>query len=141
MEIDTLVDIGLVSKITPAKDLAEKEFEESDYDLKSAKSELSQGNWKWSIVKSYYSMFHSAKGILFLMGLKEKSHFAVAEVLEALVKEGKLESEFANNFRAAMSAREGADYHYKHPQHIAEEMVSYSEKFCERMQELSKKIR
>jgi uncharacterized protein (UPF0332 family) len=141
MNIDTLIDAGYVSKVTPAKDLAEKEFVESDYDLKSAKSELTSGNWKWSIVKAYYSMFHAARGVLFLSGLKEKSHFAVAEVMEAFVKEGKIESKFANYFRAAMSAREGADYHYKHPKHTAEEMILYAEEFCETMKMIAKKIR
>jgi uncharacterized protein (UPF0332 family) len=140
MDIDELVRLGFIVRIAPAKDLAQKEFAESEYDLNAAKSELTAGNWKWAIVQAYYSMFHSAKAVMFLMGLKEKTHYSVGEFLEVLSKEGKLESNFANDFRAAMCAREGADYHYKHPQHTAEEIVDLAEDFVERMKMLAKNV-
>ncbi len=94
-----------------------------------ANESLKHGDFKWSIVKSYYSMFHYAKAVLFQMGLKERSHTVIGEVLEILHIEGKLESRFVNDFYAAMDAREGADYHYKHPEMTAEVLIELAEEF------------
>lgn len=141
MDFTSLVALGYLSKIQPSLDLAQKEMLENDIDLKAAESELKNGGYKWSIIKSYYSMFHSSKSILFLLGYKEKSHFGVGESLSVLSKSGKLESSFVNDFKAAISAREGADYHYSHDESTAKDMYLIAKGFCFRMKQLFDKIK
>jgi len=140
MDLDEMIAQGMILKTGPAKDLAEKEFGEADYDIDHARSAFEDKDYKWAIVKAYYSVFHSAKGIMFLMGYREKSHFAVGQFLDVLCKDGKLEGRFASDFKAAMSARQGADYHYDYSKEKAEQVISLAEEFIDRMQDLQQKL-
>jgi len=140
MDIPGLAAAGLIQKIGPAKDLAEKEFDESAYDMERAREALGAKDYKWAIIKSYYSVFHSAKGIMFLMGYREKSHFAVSEFLYILSKDGKLEDSYVSDFKAAMSARQGADYHYDYSKDRAETIISLTEEFNDRMGKLKGRL-
>ena len=140
MDITELIKGGHIQKIGPSSDLAEKEFAEAKYDLEHSHSALDGKDHKWAIVKAYYAVFHSAKGILFLMGYREKSHFAVGEMLDLISKEGKLEGRYIADFKAAMSARQGADYHYDHSPTLACEIVGLADEFVDRMMKLRKEF-
>lgn len=78
-------------------------------------------------------MFHSSRAVLFKLGLREKRHFVVAEILEELNKEGKLEIKFVNDFRAVMSSREAADYHYAYSKEIAGSSLEMAKEFADRI--------
>lgn len=140
MDIEALVQEGLLQRIKPSPDLAEKEFEEADYDMGRARKALEEKDSKWAIIKAYYAVFHSAKGILFLMGLREKSHFGLGEALDALCDEGKLESRYVADFKAASSARQAADYRYDHSEKTAAEIISLAEEFLEKMGKLRREL-
>jgi uncharacterized protein (UPF0332 family) len=141
MDTAGLVKANHIQRIEPSRDLADKEFAEADYDLERAHLELANKGNKWAIVKAYYSVFHSAKGILFLIGYREKTHFGVGEMLALLSKDGKLEGRYVNDFKAAMSARQGADYHYEHSLEAAKEMIALADGFLERMKRMRKELK
>jgi len=138
MNIEKYVVDGYLRKIKPAEDLVAKEFKEAEYDLSKAKKAIDDEDPKWATVKAYYTMFHSAKAVLFKIGLQEKAHFVIGKVLEELSKDGKLESRFVDDFRAAMAARAEADYHYEYSEKSAKELVDMADEFLKRMKELSK---
>jgi len=140
MDLDELVKANYIQKIQPAQDLAEKEFHEADYDLESAETALHEKDYKWAIVKSYYSVFHSAKGIMFLMGFREKTHFAVGEFLDILSKKGKLENRYVSDFKTCMGARQAADYNYDYSERTAKEIFEIADEFIERMKKLRKAV-
>jgi uncharacterized protein (UPF0332 family) len=139
MKLDELLQKGFITKIKPDKNLVEKELKEAKYDLEKANVALEQKDFKWCIIKSYYSMFHAARGVLFSLGLKERRHFAVGAVLEELGSEGKLKSKFINDFKAGMSAREEADYRYLYSEDTARYLVDVAEEFLEEMKKIIKK--
>ncbi|MEA3343711.1 MAG: HEPN domain-containing protein [archaeon] len=97
-DIQGCLEKGYLRKIEPDPKIIEKELTEADYDLKRAKHALEEKDFKWCIIKSYYSMFHAARAVLFSLGLKEKRHFAVQVVLEDLIKKGKVESIYLDYF-------------------------------------------
>ena len=136
MDLQECLDSGALRKIGVDKKLVEKEFKEADYDIKKAEEALESKDFKWAIVKSYYSMFHSAKALLFSFGYMEKKHFAVQVFLEDMSRKGKLESLYLEYLSAAMDAREGADYRYTYSENIANSVFEYAEKFIERMRKL-----
>jgi uncharacterized protein (UPF0332 family) len=140
MDIEKFVKEGSLRRIEPSPQLSSKEFKEANYDLGRAEEALKNRDFKWAIVKSYYSMFHAAKCILFLLGLKEKAHFVVGEVLEMLSKEGKLEAQYVDDFRAGMSCREGADYHYDYSEESARQVVGMAKEFVNRMKRLRSEL-
>ena len=129
MNIKDCLEQGFLRKIAVDKKLIEKELKESAYDLESAKKALSENDYKWCIIKSYYSMFHAAKSVMFKLGYIEKRHFAVNVVLEDLNKKGKLESKYISYFSAALSSREEADYHYNYSKEIATHNIMMAEEF------------
>ena len=139
MDIWECIQEGYLRKMEPDTKLVEKEMKEANYDLKRAKHALEEKDFKWCIVKSYYSMFHAAKAVLFSLGLRERKHFAVQVVLEDLAKKGKLESIYLDYFSSAIEWREGADYRYVHSEETAIDVVENAEKFLSKMTDLLKK--
>ena len=138
MNLEECLREGFLRKVEIDKKLVEKEMKEAEYDFKMAEKEFESKDFKWAIVKSYYSMFHASRAVLFSLGFREKRHFAVQVVLEDLNKKEKLESIYLEYFGAAMEAREGADYRYVYSENIAKDVLEYAEKFIEKMKEISK---
>ncbi len=136
MNIDECIRDGYLKKVEVARDLVDKEFKESLYDLSKAKEALEKKDFKWAIVKSYYSMFHAARAVLFSLGYKERRHFAIQVVLEDLERKGKVESLYLEYFSAAMEAREGADYRYEYSEKTASDILEYAEEFIDRTKKL-----
>jgi len=140
MNIKDCLEKGYLAKSKPDKELSEKELNEARYDFGKAEMAFNEEDYKWCIVKCYYSMFHAAKAILFKLGYTEKKHIAVLIVLEELNKQGKLESRFITNFKASMSARQDADYHYSYSKETAEHEITIAKEFLEDMGRLVNKI-
>lgn len=140
MDIKKCLEEGFLKKIKPDENLIKKEFEESKYDLKRAEDAFQEEDFKWCIIKSYYSMFHAARAILFKVGYREKRHFAISIVLEDLNKKGNLESKYLSDFNAAISSREDADYHYTYSKDTAEHNLAIAKEFFDRMKGLSGKL-
>jgi len=138
MDIESCLREGFLQQIKVERDLIGKELEEAKYDIGKAERELEDGDFKWSIVKSYYSMFHAARAVLFSLGFKERRHFAIRVVLEDLNMNGKLESKFISDFSAALGAREDADYRYTYSQETADYLLRAAGDFLARMKRLTK---
>jgi uncharacterized protein (UPF0332 family) len=96
----------LVERMKPQADLIKKELEEADYDLERAGEAFENNDFKWTIVKAYFAMFHGARAVMFANGYRERRHFVVGLFLEKLSKKGILEERFPSSFIAAIDARE-----------------------------------
>ena len=136
MDIKECLEKGYLVKIKAKEDLIKKEMEEAEYDFDKAKKAFDNEDYKWSIVMSYYTMFHAARALLFKLGFREKRHFAISVVLEELNKKGKIERKYINYFNAAISSREDADYRYTYSIRIAEDNLTIAEDFKEKIKEL-----
>ncbi|MFN4132915.1 MAG: HEPN domain-containing protein [Candidatus Hadarchaeales archaeon] len=112
---------------------------ESRMDFLDSQASFKAKKFKWAIIQCYYSIFHSARAVLFSFGLKERSHAALALFLEDLVKKGKLEPKYANDFKAAMFTRESADYQAEYSRERAEELIEIAKEFNRKMRELVQK--
>lgn len=63
-----------IQRFRASRETILKELEGAGYDLDKARRSLDQGDYKWSTVLAYYSMFHSARALLYSKGYREKSH-------------------------------------------------------------------
>lgn len=133
MNVKDCIDRNFLRKIKPDKELSDKEINEAEYDLEKAEKAFNEDDYKWCIIKCYYSMFHAAKSLLYRLGYEERRHVAVIIVLEELNRQGKLESRYVDDFKAAMSAREEADYHYSYSKETAEYDLKIAKEFLERI--------
>jgi len=136
MDINECLERGYLVKIKSDKYLIKKEIEESEYDFDKAKKSFDEEDYKWSIIMSYYTMFHSARALLFSSGYREKRHFVISIFLEDLNKKGKIEKKYINYFNAAISSREDADYHYSYSIKISEDTLQMAEDFKEKVKEM-----
>ena len=118
-----IVQIGIDAE------LIKKEIKEAHYDLKSAEYSINQGNYKWAIVQSYYSMFHSFRGLLFSRGYKERSQAGLKSAIKSIfVDIGIISGDIFADFDFAMKAREKADYDYIYNEKLARNIFESTKK-------------
>jgi len=120
------------------KRLINKELRSAQQDLDDADFGLSHGKHKWSTIQGYYSMYHTAKALLFSQDYREKSHYCLYVALKALfVEPGILDIKFADAFYHAMILRENADYRSKFSKSGAALILKRAREFLSRAKEIS----
>ncbi|MFH0987051.1 MAG: HEPN domain-containing protein [Candidatus Micrarchaeota archaeon] len=138
MNVKEAVEKGMLRKEKADRNLIEKELQEARYDLKKAEQNLKEDDIKWSTVQSYYAMFHAARALLFKDDYREKSHAGLKIFLEEMVSEGRLESMYLDDFRAAANARESADYHYSYSSETAKMLLNSAKEFVAKASKMVK---
>jgi uncharacterized protein (UPF0332 family) len=101
-------------KIMPfprAKNLVDKELSAAKDDLDEANDRLKNGKHKYATINSYYSIFHSARAMLYSKGYREHSHHCLTVALDVMfVQTKKVSIRYIRMLRNCMSLRESADY-------------------------------
>jgi uncharacterized protein (UPF0332 family) len=82
MSIESLFKEGLLKKIPPSMERAEKSVQKADMYLSEAVQTLDIGAYELVIIASYNSIFHAARAVLFADGVGERSHYAIYEYLK-----------------------------------------------------------
>ena len=96
-------------RIQPESDIILKEIASAEYDLGKSRNSYEEEDNKWTIVQAYYSMFHSARALIYSKGYREKSHRACLVALKELFLSA-LGEERISSLEEAMDLREAADY-------------------------------
>lgn len=105
-----------------------KELRISEEDLNEARDGLKNSRWKWSTIQAYYSMFHSARALIYKKGYREKSHFCLKVTLEYLYA-GNVSQYLVDDFQTAKIMRENADYEEHFSDIGAKKIVKSAEEF------------
>lgn len=130
---------GRLKEFPGANRLCKKEIEIADKDFKAAQEGLGNGQWKWSTIQAYYSMFHAARALLYSAGYREKSHRCLIVAIGALfVKTGKIPERFVDAFYAAKEMRENADYEEEFSEIGARKLVAVAKEFVDTVRQLLK---
>ena len=109
---DECLQRGKITKFSPGPRLAAKELRAAKMDLETALKSVSERNYKWGIIQSYYSMFHSARALIYSRGYREKSHFCLIEAVRTLFVETKeVNVTLVEALLEAKQLRESADYY------------------------------
>jgi len=99
-----------IVKQAHAHNLVQSELETAKEDLEETQLTFSQSRYKWATIQAYYSMFHSARALLFAKGYREKSHICLKFAIQALyVDEGLLDKKYVKDFDTTMLLRETAE--------------------------------
>jgi uncharacterized protein (UPF0332 family) len=121
---------GKISAFSDGPSLVAKQLGIAASDLGEATGGLSRNRWKWSTIQAYYSMFHTARALLFAKGFREKHHrclrIAVAHLYDA---EGESFHRLIDDFRLAKQLRENADYAEDFSENSARKLVASAEQF------------
>ena len=98
---------------------------------------LKAKRYKWSIVQSYYSMFHSARALLYSKSYREKSHFCLIGAIRTLfVETGKLDCLLLESLLEAKNLREAADYYGDFSELNCRKLIKKAEEFLKIAKEL-----
>lgn len=122
-------------KARPDRKLVVKEMKGAKEDLKTAKNSLSDGNFKWATIQGYYSMFHSARALLYSKGYREKSHYALLIAIRELFSRD-IGLSLIHGFEDAMSLREAADYGLTFSEEGAGDVIDHAKVFLSRAKEI-----
>ncbi len=121
---------GKLKKSDDARALVEKELRVARSDLKTAEDGLAESRWKWCTIQAYYSMFHSARALLYSKGYVEKSHYCLRAAIESLfASTGELDERFVDFFQIAKVMRENADYEENFSDAGAQKIVECAKQF------------
>lgn len=131
---------GKIRIFSRGKDLAGKELRLAKEDLDIAKNSFSEGNFRWAVVQAYYSMFHSARCLLFDKNYREHSHYCLIEAIRELyVAKGELSNLLLEDLIKAKQLREAADYYGDFSPDNAKRLIESAEKFIAEAERITKK--
>jgi len=112
VEFNRALEKRRILRFNKGKQLINKELRAAQDDLSEAQDRFGNKKYKYATITAYYSMFHSARALIYSKGYREKSHYYLLVALQALFTERKLlEEELTRDFHNAMVLREDADYH------------------------------
>jgi uncharacterized protein (UPF0332 family) len=136
-EIARLLAERKLMKAQIGKEMILKEIEAAQTDLRDAQDSRQNNKFKWATIQGYYSMFHSARALLFSKGFREKSHYALMLAIRILFS-NELESSLVRQFEEGMALRQEADYGLKFSERGALETISGAEKLLSKAKEILK---
>ncbi len=114
-----------------------KETEAAKTDLMDAQDSLEQKKFKWATIQAYYSMFHSARALLYSRGYREKSHYALLVAIRNLFK-NELGNHLISKFEEGMELRQEADYGLKFSEEGATETTEGAKDLLKKTKEILK---
>ena len=121
-----------ITKLSKAGAMVQKELRVAREDMSVAEEGLKNKRWKWSTIQAYYSMFHTARTLLYSAGYREKSHYCLRVALETLfVNAGKLDERHIDALQIAKVMRENADYEEEFSEQGARKLVLAAKDFIE----------
>lgn len=123
---------GGLTKFEADGAIIQKEMDAATLDLEGARKSLSEPDPKWATIKAYYSMFHTAKGLLYGKGYREKSHNCLAVAIKGLfVDEGALDVKHYTRLKDCKHLREDADYGMVFSSESATEAIQWADEFLQ----------
>ncbi|MCK5123325.1 MAG: HEPN domain-containing protein [Candidatus Pacebacteria bacterium] len=126
-----------IKEFSQGKILAPKEIKLAEEDLRIAQKSFKEENYRWCIIQTYYSMFHSARALLYYKNYREHSHFCLREAVRVLYAEkGKLNIFLIEALTEAKNLREAADYYGDYSETNAEKLLVRAEQFVKESKEI-----
>ena len=137
LEFDGCLKRGKIKEFSQGKALTPKELKTAESDLKEAKEGFEREKYKWATIQAYYSMFHSARALLYNKNYREKSHYCLIVALRVLyVETGQLPISFIEVLQRAKGLREDADYYDEWSKISTAEMIAKAEEFLDRARKI-----
>ena len=130
-ELRRLLDERKLIRIRRDRKLVVKEMEGARSDLEEARDSIKRKKFKWATIQGYYSMFHSARALVYSKGLREKSHYALLVALRELFMD-ELGKPLVDSFEEAMDLRQEADYGLRFSEVGAMDVVENAKRFLNR---------
>lgn len=141
LEYDDCLKKGKIKPFSRGSTLSVKELDTVVFDLERAKKTYNDGDYKWATIQIYYSMFHSARALLYAKNLRERSHFCLIAAIKALYVEiNQLPVYLLEGFQEAKALREDADYYNRWSRQGCEKLLKLAEEFLDKAKGIIKML-
>jgi len=140
IEHDDCIKRGKIKPFSRGITLSPKELETAKADLETARKTYKEGDYKWATIQIYYSMFHSARALLYAKNLREHSHYCLIAAIKTLYIETKqIPVYLLEALQEAKNLREEADYYNRWSQVGCEKLLKLAEEFLYKAESLIRK--
>jgi uncharacterized protein (UPF0332 family) len=140
-EFNNCLSSKKITEFPRAKGLVIKELIQAESDYNSARDSFDRGIFKWSTIQSYYSMFHSARALLYARGYRERSHYCLIVAMRALyVDKGSLSHRLVESFQLGKTLRENADYYGEFSKDAAAQLLEDADQFLDAAKKLTRDV-
>lgn len=130
LEFEKCLSKGQIKSFSDGPKLVGKQLKIAEGDLAEAQEGLTRKKWKWSTIQAYYSMFHTARALLYAKGFREHHHRCLRIAISHLyVSEDTAFHALVSDFQLAKMMRENADYADDFSENGANKLVSSAERF------------
>jgi len=136
-EFQKLLEDRKLTRIRKDRMLVLKEIAAANSDMEDSKESIGRKKFKWATIQGYYSMFHSARALLFERGYREKSHYALLVAIRELYPND-IEHSLIREFEHGMYLRQEADYGLKFSEGGALDVIETAEKLLKRAKTIFK---
>ncbi len=140
-EFEECLKQNRIREFTRGKFLVQKELKTAEEDFNEARESYKRSGYKWTTIQTYYSMFHSARALLYYKNYRERSHYCLITALKFLYGQaGKLPVYLIEGLQKAKNLREDADYYGEWSKIAAEEMIALTAEFLNKAKEIIKQL-
>lgn len=111
-EFENCLKRDKIRKFSRGKALVAKTLRIGQNDLERAEKTFKDKDYKWATIQSYYSMFHSARALLYAKNYREHSHYCLIVAIRDLYVETRLlPASLVEALGKGKRLREDADYY------------------------------
>lgn len=137
VEYEDCLKRGKIRSFSRGKGLASKELETASADLETARKSFQDKGYKWTTIQLYYSMFHSARALLYFKNLREHSHFCLIMAIRSLyVETRQLPVILVEALKKAKNLREEADYYNRWSKESCEDLLNAAQDFLNKANQI-----
>lgn len=140
-EFEQCLKINKIREFPRGKALITKTLRIAQRDLERAEKTFNDKDYKWATIQSYYSMFHSARALLFAKNYREHSHYCLIVAMRALYVETRLlPGSLIEALGKGKRLREDADYYDRWSEEGASFALKAAGDFLKKAWELTKNL-
>ena len=129
-DLRSLLEQKKIRRSKATIDLVVKELDIATGDLEAAQRSLKNGDYKWSTIQAYYSMFHAARALLYRMSYREQNQHGLLAALHQLY-EREMVGKMLQDFSEAMTLCERANDSLTIKEDYARTILENSAEFLE----------
>lgn len=110
-EVDDCFEKGLLKKTAKSKSIALQDLAQAEFFLNESFDLINIGKKEMAAIAMYNAAFHAARALLYLDGVKEKSHYCLQKYLEEkFSKKGMFAAEDLSLFDLLRGIRQEVQY-------------------------------
>lgn len=138
-EFENCLKRNKIREFPRGKALVNGALQTAQEDLEVAEKSFNEKNYKWSTIQSYYSMFHSARALLYAKNYREHSHYCLVIALRTLYVETRLlPVTLIEALTKGKRLREDADYYNRWSEEGSAFTLKAAKDFIKMARELTK---